>query len=502
MTAPTDPGTDRRTRTYSGGQVPRAAGWGNLGLLPSLLIAAGVPAAVIALLVAGWLPALVLLLATAALVALCQFRDKHGLTLVHRLTERRGHRRRLRDGTDLYRSGPLWARTHRLPGLAAQTTVCEHDTVAGQPFALLHTPTAATYTTVLEAHPDGGALLAQDTTDAQVAAYGGYLAGLGEEDGCLGAAVIIDVRPTTGEELRAEVDGAGGRGSPVARQVMTQVAAELPTGGFTTRGWATATFTAYDAAGRRRAREEMALDLGTRLPVMADGLAATGAGAVRPATGAALAEAVRCAYDPAAAPLFAAARAAGEPLVLPWHQAGPVAHEAGWDWYRHDGGWSVTWTMTGPPKTLFTERVLARLLAPHRAVPVKRVAILYTPYDPGDADKVTEADRKATRFTVRNPTQAEPTWEAMQRHRRAERTAEETAQGAGVLDWSLAFTATVTDPARLAEARTVVNGLRRAAKLLTRPAYGGQDTAFAYTLPLGLIPALHGGLIARYGGKL
>jgi hypothetical protein len=70
-------------------------------------------------------------------------------------------------------------------------------------------------------------------------------------------------------------------------------------------------------------------------------------------------------------------------------------------------------------------------------------------------------------------------------------TAQEEAQGAGLVNFGMVVTATVTDKERLADAVAAVEQTSGTARVLLRRAYGAQDTAFAASLPLGLVLPKH-----------
>lgn len=146
--------------------------------------------------------------------------------------------------------------------------------------------------------------------------------------------------------------------------------------------------------------------------------------------------------------------------------------------------------MSRPPKGVITAQALARLLAPTPGV-VKRVALHYRPWDIGEAADRVESDVHNASWAVNNPTRGRASSQASNHLERAKKTADEESKGAGLHNFTVVVTATVTDPKKVRDARAVVNSLSKAAKLLMREASGGHDTAFLFALPIGLVPALH-----------
>jgi hypothetical protein len=272
--------------------------------------------------------------------------------------------------------------------------------------------------------------------------------------------------------------------------MLREVIDTYPEGSATVRAWITLTFNAALRPGaRRRNPEEVARDLGSRIPGLGQRLQATGAGIARPMTAQELCEAVRVAYDPPSAVVIDAAHAAGHPVELSWDQVGPTAAQAGWDSYRHDGAQSVSWIMTGAPRGSVHSNVLSRLLAPHGDVDRKRITVHYRPLDSARAAQVVERDQNNA--TVRITSGNRPSARALVDARSAAQTAAEEASGAGLVDFAMVITATVTSGPRLLDAVAAVEQTSGAARVLLRRAYGSQDTAFAASLPLGLVLPRH-----------
>ncbi len=484
----------RTPRTYGNWRRPASAGLGTLGTLGTGVLVGGLVVVIGTMMVAGLLPALVLAALIACFLGLLAVRDRHGLSVLKRTAVLLGWGRTRLAGTELYRSGPLghteWG-TFQLPGLAAGSRLSEWADSYGRRFALLHVPAAGHYTAVLVAEPDGASLVDAEQVDSWVAHWGGWLASLGNEPGLVAASVTVETAPDSGARLRRQVATAVDPDAPtVAQAVLRELVETYPAGSATIRASIALTFAAAPRrGGRRRDAGEMARDLATRLPGLTQRLHATGAGAARPMSAQELCETVRIAYDPPAARLIDAARAERHVPELSWSQVGPTAQQASWDALRHDGAWSVSWSMTSAPRGEVYSSVLTQLLAPHPNIDRKRVTLLYRPLNAARAAHIVEQDKRNAEFKV-SSTQR-PSARALSEQRSTAATAEEEARGAGLVNFGMVVTATVADAGRLADARAAVDHLAATARVQLRPVYGSQDSAFAAGLPLGLVLPEH-----------
>jgi len=145
--------------------------------------------------------------------------------------------------------------------------------------------------------------------------------------------------------------------------------------------------------------------------------------------------------------------------------------------------------MTSAPRGNVQSGVLARLLAPHREIARKRVTLLYRPIDAARAAAIVESDLRAAEFRVTST--SKPAARETLAMRAAAATAQEEASGAGLVQFGMLVTATVTDTSREADARAAIDNLAATARLRLRPVYGSQDSAFAAALPLGLVLPKH-----------
>ena len=480
-------------RTYGNWRRPASAGLFGLGSGGTALMMGGLVLVVLVTMLAGFARGLILFTILTGALAAVAVKDKHGRSLAERAQTRLLWASARRRGATLYRSGPLgftaWG-THQLPGIAASLRLTEHQDAYGRPFALLHAPATTTYTVPLAASPDGASLVDREQVDVWVADWGHWLANLADEPGLVACTVTIETAPDSGHELRAAVQASIDPHAPAfAASMLRDVVAAYPVGSSVTRAWVALTFTAVSpATGDSRGPEAMGRDLGTRLPGLVDTLRATGAGAVRPVAAQELCELVRVAYDPGVAPLVDQAHTKGD-AALSWADVGPAGAVAEWDGYRHDSGYSVTWAMSTAPRGNVQSGVLERLLAPHPDIDRKRITIVYRPVEAARAAAIVEADLRAAEFVA--SASKKPTARSVTAARAAAATAAEEAAGAGLVNFSLLVTATVTDPDRAPQARAAIDTLAATARLRLRPVYGGQASAFAAGLPIGLILPKH-----------
>jgi len=458
------------------------------------MLLGGLVLVVMMVMIRGLLEAVILagILGVAMLAVLAK--DSHGKNVLSRGGARLAWWTARSRGSNVYRSGPLgralWG-TYQLPGLAAPIRLSEHTDSYGRPFALLYTPATSSYSVVIGTEPDGAALVDQEQIDIWVADWGHWLANLGDEPGVEAASVTLETAPDSGTRLRREVALNLDDDAPAfAREMLAEVVGRYPSGSSTIKAFVSITFSASQrSGGKKRQAEEMGRELAARLPGLTAGLQATGAGAAHPLSAQELCEVIRVSYDPAAAVLIDEAHAAGEIPDISWPDVGPSAAQGYWNGYRHDSAYSCTWAMTSAPRGNVQSGVLARLLAPHRDIARKRVTLLYRPLDAAKAAAIVEADLRSAEFRVTST--SKPAARDTLAVRAAAATASEEASGAGLVQFGLLVTATVTDLAKESDARAAVDNLAATARLRLRPVYGSQDSAFAAALPLGLVLPKH-----------
>lgn len=476
--------------TYGNWRRPSSPGLGRLGLLGTAGLMAGAMLVIIVLAVGGLLAGAVTVV-LVALVLVPVIPDRWGRTGYQRLAERAGWFSARRQGHHLYLAGPLSrtpTSTCRLPGLAASLTASDALDALGDPFVVLHHPGSGHVSTVLEASPPGDTMVDGHQVDEMVAQWGQWLSGLGHEAGLVAAAVTIESTPDTGVRLHRAVEARLSPSAPaMATAAMADVVHTLQAGSATVTCRVTLTWTRARLGAKRRSVEDLTVEIGSRLPQLAQGLAGTGAGSVTAMTTATLAAAVRCAFDPAVAQ---AIDEAGDTPDIDWADAGPLSAEEHAGHYVHDSAVSVSWVMGEAPRGAVRSSILRRLLEPHREVARKRVTLLYRPYTPGRAAELVDSDVLDASFNA----QSRKVIRARdhQSVNSAKRTAEEEATGAGLVRFGAIVTATVEgDRDAVERCCSVIDHLGTSARVRLRRAQRSQAATFTAGLPLGLVLPQH-----------
>jgi hypothetical protein len=497
-------------RTYGNWRKPSSPGLPGVGLLGTVLLLGGIVVVVLVQLVAGFLAAGIVLLLVIVAVGPMLIKNRAGRNGWQMATTRIAWRRGTRRKQHSYRSGlvgPVPYGSHTLPGLLARSTLYEATDSYGDRFALLHVPATRHYSVILTVDPEGSSLVDPETTDTWVARWGRWLSDLAREPSLVAASATVDTAPDPGNRLAAEIDTLLTADAPeLARATMAEIAGSYALASPSVTGRVALTYTATRktvaerAPGRRRrttrrssvlTAQEMAAQIGSRLPGLIRDLATTGAGGgVRALTGSEVADLVRTAYDPAIGGALDALRGAGVDSGVTWADAGPAGQVEDWDCLRHDSGASITWQMAHPPRGTVQAQVLRPLLEPVSGLTRKRVTLQYRPHDPGSAAKLADADVRTaiTKAGARKgETKAGDTLELQA----ARQTAVEEAAGAGLTRFSMLVTATVTDIADLEHAADVIDQAGAASRVELRRAYGAQSASFAAGLGIGVLLNSH-----------
>lgn len=501
----TDVAAGREPVRYGNLREPKMPGLGRLTFGASVFL---VLAAVILMMLclvnfwAGLVWAVIALLVTLPTA----FPTKDGYGRYQVLWRARRARSAARAGKTVLRQGLAGAVPDgacRLPGVAASIEVSSHTDLRGRPFGLLHWPHADLYSVVINASPSGFAGLDDTVRDQHVAHWAAWLAQLNTVEEIVGAAVVVETVPDSGQRLSRTMDR--GRLSHEAIPEFVQVvedqirgAARVGSPQLTCRITVTLTARVEETNDRGKTRVwvrpevEMAEQVADLLPAWTESLAATGAGAgVRPATAQEVVDLTRVAFDPSVADdveeaQLAAAAGQGAGTELVWDEAGPIYHEVTADTYRHEACLSRTWQMKHPPRGAFFAETLQRLLEPHKDIARKRVTLLYRPESPAASASAADADVRKARFraTQRKHSSAIADVELAA----ARRTADQEALGSPLVRVGLLVTISTFDPDALRRgARVVKSTLGPQARIELRVPRGSQDVAFLAGMPLGMV---------------
>lgn len=470
--------------TFGNWRRHTSAGLFGLGSLGTAAVLVSMGLVTILLVMAGPIPAFCVAAVAAVAILPLLFR-RHGRNGFQRAAVMISWRLASRSNRNFYRSGlfgSLPHSQHQLPGVVAPTHLYEAVAATGDDFGMIYVPQTKHYSVVLGCEADGAALVDPEDVEGWVATWGQYLAVMAQEPGLEAASVIIDSSPDPGHRLHHEIDRLVTPEAPaLAVQMLNEVKETY------TRGAAileTAVQLTYNARtmGDDLDPEAMAIELGTRVPALAEGLLGTGASTGRPLSAWEIARSVRTAYDPDST---ATLRSVDNPPELDWRDAGPVAHHETWDTYRHDSGTSITWEMNEAPRGTVLSNVLTRLLQPHPRLPNKRVTLLYRPYTPAAAVQRVQQDVQSAQFI--HDQQKPPTARARADVRAATQQESEEAAGAGLLRFALLVTVTVDNDADLKRVARDVEALGHSSHITLRRCYGSQAFAFACALPTGIV---------------
>lgn len=397
-----------------------------------------------------------------------------------------------RRGEHVYRGGRfsrIPGGATRLPGLMAPSRLYEGIDAGGYSFGMIHIPRFAQYTVVLRAWPQGHEAVDQPVIDRWVAAWGTFLASLGQTSDIVAVVPVIDTVPETGNRLLTEVSTITHPQAPdLAKQVMYELATELPQERVQLLPRVSITFKATTAERRKNPAEE-AVEIGRRLPGICAALAEAGVRA-QPMSAEEVIAFIRRSYDPASQADLEVASGEAEGHGLTWADAGPVSNDEKWDHLVHDGGRSVTWEMDAAPEGAVDERVLQRLLAPNPEVPRKRIAIVYRPHSAADASEIVDDDYKNA-LVAQQSERGVVSAAATLRVGATQQAREEQARGHGVTRFGALVTITEPLQGDLPRIEAITRDLSTQARLKIRRCYRYQAAAFAASLGCGVILPEH-----------
>lgn len=398
-----------------------------------------------------------------------------------------------------------------LPGVGATTTLDEHVDVHGNPFGLLTWGETDLYSVVINAHPSGASGKDPRTFDDEVAQWAAWKGQLNKVGNVVAVQVVVESAPDSGQRLSRAIDR--GRAEDLeavpefSRTMAEQIKANGSAGSPQVVTRLTVTFSGEeknDETGEvyTRTPAEMKDQIGDLLPDLISTLVATGAGsACRAARAQQITDFVRVAFDPGVAARVEEAQIGGG-TGLTWDEAGPLTATNRFDCYQHEQAWSRTWQMREAPKGSFFASVLSQLLAPHRDIARKRVALCYRTESPLKSAEIAERDVTAAQIAVSQSPRAKAAQE--QSLLAAKQTADQEALGAPLIRVGMLVTVTVMNDTDAATGRALLNRVSQIvtarlapqARLRMRLPRGAQDSAFIAALPLGMVPAKHAGVSA------
>ncbi|MCX4808975.1 hypothetical protein OG594_46845 [Streptomyces sp. NBC_01214] len=373
-----------------------------------------------------------------------------------------------------------------LPGMVAPTKLIRAEASDGRgSTGLVWNQRTGTMTAALLLNPAGSLLASGTTVRSQVTAWGDTLARLADEDGVQMAAVTLQITPSSGaalsDHVRGRLDPAA---PPLARQAIRELVEGAPRASAQMAAWLSLVIDPAASPEKPTGpAESAAVALGA---LDAVDLSGAGVDVLRRATDVDIKRLVRGAFVPSD---MDAPAAQIEELV--WHEVGPVAAEDEWTHYQHDGHYSTSWVLREAPRKLVAYDSLLKLLAPGQFT--RRVTLVYRVLPTHEAQAVVEREINANdaRRQYRERTKRTSTRRERVDAVHAERTAEEEAMGAGMVQWSIYVTTTVDNLADLPAARREIEkAARSSGGLRFRPAFGGQSAALVVGLPVGINPLL------------
>lgn len=496
---------------YGNLRPPKLPGFFGIGAIPSAALVLGALIMMVLIFTVNLWTGLVTMGVVALVVLPEAIKTKDGEGHYSRWLAGRRHRRSVKKQTNVLAQGMAGivpgGECHP-PGVAASVKLHSARDVHGREFGLIEWTSTDLYAVVINVYPAGRSGIDKGVYDRQIAQFAAWLAQLNHIGDVVGAAVVVESAPDSGERLRRAIDrGRDPKAAEFAVRMAEQLKESSRAGAPIVTTRVTVTFKArqQNEMNRKetwvRSREEMAAAIGDVLPTLTSTLDGTGAGQQsQPATAQEITDAVRVAYDPSVAPIVEEARFANG-TGLTWDEAGPTTAVNLFDRYQHDGALSRTWQMREAPKGLYFSNICDGLLAPHRDITRKRVAIVYRPEDPSRSAQIAEHDVTAARFVASQNQRAKMAHQIAVAA--AEKTAQQEAMGSPLIRVGILVTVTVldADSKHLDNASAVVlKALAPHARIKLRLPRGTQDSAFVAALPLGMVPYYHAGISAFADG--
>lgn len=490
--------TAQKERIRFGNWLPSTKGTlGGLTFFGWAMLLGGVMVGVVCVSVAWWAGAILAPLAGIALNAVFIVRwgdPTSGRTLAAKLWDGHVNAKRGRAGTNTYSTGlfttlPAESMT-ALPGMLADLEEITGTDGEGKEYVLLHHRKKSRkplLSATFSCRPDGTALLPQDSIDAQVSSFGGWIASLSQDTAIEGAVIVVDSAQESIEPLVQKIDNEVSPNAPEAAQRQLREGARALSGTYAdVEVFASVVWNVNELADDV---EEAAADIAAKLPYHRDGLAEAGAGSPVVATSSDLARAVRVAYRPDRAMEYGSDELAGTPFHMRVTQAGPDEFD---DSARricyHDGVASITAMMVAPPQALITEDLMNRLFQPNGKFLRKRAAVFYGPVDPGKAFKLAKKMRGNAKRNSKG-VRGDDNEIEKRREQLAQKTEVDLMTGASMTAFAIEVTVTFEPTKRgtknaIGELKQIFNGTNISYRFIETDT----SAAFHSTLPLGVLP--------------
>jgi hypothetical protein len=376
-----------------------------------------------------------------------------------------------------------------LPGHLGNLREIDGEDGFGRPFTLLHDPVKKTLTAVLACNPDGTDMQTQNTVDAAVAHYGGWIRSLSSDPALAGSTVVVDSSlRDKGPLVERIVSDLDPDAPDIARRHVFEAGDQLPRQYSEVSTWVTMTWLIESLA---ISTEDAVAEVAAKLSFQVDALHSAGGGSVSVATSRVLAEAVRVAYNPERSAEFASDALRGQTSGLRVTEAGP-------DFFNderrrvcfHDGVASMTALILEPPKLHINESTLAPLFGPAPRFLRKRVALFYRPVAPDKAVQMVQ--RLGGKVSTVASSKARETAEDRSLVTKAKKLEQEVTDGASVTRFSMAVTVTFeADERPYREAELALKQLLGQSALSYRFCDFDTAAAFHSTLPLGILPWMY-----------
>ncbi|MEU9079975.1 SCO6880 family protein [Kitasatospora sp. NPDC048538] len=470
-------------RLYGGWRKAKSMGIGLLNTGQTVIVVIAVLVPIFVTNVAG-MATLVITVPLALVVIALACWQRHGMPLLDLVVGRARWQWAYWRGETSYRALYLpHPRALDLPGLLAPTKLLRvEDTNGGGLAGLVWNQATGQFASTLLLSPNGTLLGSRGQAEHQVSSWADTLARLADEEVVDAATVTVQITPSSGAAL---ADHARARMAPsapsLAKETLRELVEATPRASATMAAW----FTLVVNPGRAPERPSTPAEAAAEALRCLDGVDLGGAGAevLRRATDVDLIRLVRGAFRPDELDAPAA-----EIAELTWDQAGPVAAD---DWqtrYDHDGYSSVTWVLREAPRKVVPYSVLLPLLAPGRFN--RRVTVGYRVLPTEEAAAVVQREVNASdaRQEYRAQTRRSTTRRERADAEAADRTAQQEAHGAGLVEWSVHVTITARPEDLEAAKREVAQIAKKSGGLRFRYAYHSQAAAFAAGLPVGVHP--------------